>query len=349
MFGLLVEYPVDLFPQLWGNAGEGLDDGPSTRDTPDMARKPRIDFPGAWHHVMHRGARRAPIFKRDDHCTLFLECVGDAVQRSGLEVHAYALMPNHFHLLVRSPQATLSRGMKYLLASYVQRVNAERGWDGPLFRGRFKNQLVTRDDYLQHLMAYIHLNPVRAHLVARPEDECWTSYRAHMGLEAAMPWLRGDAVSTWFGGAKGLGSWVHAVQIGREAAPDGMSSDTGWFEAEREAYVAPESSEPAAVTPAPVQVPKGPEDEALLRRLCHATGTSEAQLSLSQLGRRANQARRFAVLTLVNDEGMSHREVADLLSMTVRAVASIVHRAALGGRDDSFDAWRERWASQAGE
>jgi len=290
---------------------------------------------------MHRGARRAPIFKRDDHCTLFLDCIGDAVQRSGLEVHAYALMPNHFHLLVRSPRATLSRGMKYLLSTYVQRVNIARGWDGPLFRGRFKSQLVTRDDYLRHLMAYIHLNPVRAHLVARPEDECWTSFRAHLGLEGRMPWLHDGAVREWFGGADALATWVHAVQIGREPAPDVMNRETGLF-----------GDEPASASPtgdvagfaAPPKVTPRPDVGALVRRLCHVTGVSEVQLKLARRGRSANRARRFAALTLVNEVGLSQQEVAELLATTVKAVAGIVFRAAQLGSDPSFALWRERWA-----
>ena len=68
-----------------------------------MARKPRIDYQGAWHHVMHRGARRAPVFNSDDHCGTFLGHVAAAVEVFEIEVHAYSLMPNHYHLLIRSP------------------------------------------------------------------------------------------------------------------------------------------------------------------------------------------------------------------------------------------------------
>src|SRR4051812_16842847 len=99
-----------------------------------MARRPRIDAPGCWHHVMHRGARRAPIFRDDEDCLLFLKGLEEAVDHHGLEVHAYALMPNHFHLLVRSPLGNLSKAMKHVTATFTLRANRRHRWDGPVFR-----------------------------------------------------------------------------------------------------------------------------------------------------------------------------------------------------------------------
>ena len=111
---------------------------------------------------MHRGARRAPIFVRDADCVLLLDTLGDVVDRFGLEVHAYSLMPNHYHLLVCTPAGNLSRAMRHLNGVYTQRLNRLHDWDGPVFRGRFKSQLVTEEAYRRELVAYIHLNPVRA-------------------------------------------------------------------------------------------------------------------------------------------------------------------------------------------
>jgi REP element-mobilizing transposase RayT len=89
-----------------------------------MARKPRIDFPGAWHHVMHRGARRAPIFRRDEECLRFLLEVEKAVERFGIEIHGYSLMPNHYHLLVRSLHGNLSSAMQHINGQYTQKANS---------------------------------------------------------------------------------------------------------------------------------------------------------------------------------------------------------------------------------
>ncbi len=104
-----------------------------------MARKWRIDYPGAWHHVMHRGARREAIYDDERDCILFLDLVGQTVNRFGLEVHAYALMPNHYHLLVRSVKGNLSRCMQHLNGSYARGFNSRRTCDGPVFRGRFRS------------------------------------------------------------------------------------------------------------------------------------------------------------------------------------------------------------------
>ncbi len=147
-----------------------------------MPRKQRVDFPGAWHHVMNRGRRREAVFVDDDGCQLFLDVIGAVFEHNGCEVHGYSLMPNHFHLLVRSARGDLSA------------LNRLHGWDGAVFRGRFKSQLVTDEAYLGHLLAYLHLNPVRAHLVSRPDEPSWTSHRPYLGLDRPPPLVEhGDA------------------------------------------------------------------------------------------------------------------------------------------------------------
>ena len=103
---------------------------------------------------MNRGARREPTFRDPDHCGLFLEHLGRVVKRFGLEIHAYVLMPNHFHLLVRSVRGNISESMKQLLGPYSQALNQKHGWDGPVFRGRFKNQLVSESEHLRVVIPY---------------------------------------------------------------------------------------------------------------------------------------------------------------------------------------------------
>jgi len=132
-----------------------------------MPRVKREDYEGAWHHVMKRGVRRGKVFLSDGDCWKFLEIVGEAVDDLGLEVHAFSLMPNHYHLLVRSAAGSLSRCMRHINGVYTQWLNRKQRWEGPVFRGRFKNQLVENEEYLRFLVAYIHLNPLRAHLVTR--------------------------------------------------------------------------------------------------------------------------------------------------------------------------------------
>ena len=104
---------------------------------------------------MNRGARRGPIFERNEHCLLFLDVLASVVSEFGWEVHAWSLMPNHYHLLVRSVHGNLSECMKWLGARYTRRLNDAEGWDGPTFRGRFRSELVGDEKYLRYLVAYI--------------------------------------------------------------------------------------------------------------------------------------------------------------------------------------------------
>jgi len=154
-----------------------------------MARPLRIEYPGAWYHVMNRGASGRAIFRveRDRHA--FLALLGDSAATFAVEVHAYCLMSNHYHLLLHTPRGQLSRALRHLNGVYTQRHNRTHGTDGPLFRGRFKSVLVDADTYLAALSRYIHLNPVTAGVVRRAEDYPWSSYPAYLGDAGKPEWL----------------------------------------------------------------------------------------------------------------------------------------------------------------
>ncbi len=106
-----------------------------------------------------------------------------------VEIHAFCLMGNHYHLLLRTPRAGLARAMRHLDGVYTQRFNRDTGTDGPLFRGRYRSVLVGDDSHLCCVSRYIHLNPLEAGLVARVEDYRNSSYRAYLGFDATPPWL----------------------------------------------------------------------------------------------------------------------------------------------------------------
>ena len=103
-----------------------------------MARKLRVEYPGAVYHVMNRGDRREPIFKDDKDRLNFLATLGEACQKTGWQVHAFCLMPNHFHLVLETPQGNLVAGMKWLLGTYTGRFNRRHKLFGHLFSGRYK-------------------------------------------------------------------------------------------------------------------------------------------------------------------------------------------------------------------
>jgi REP element-mobilizing transposase RayT len=138
---------------------------------------------------MNRGAARQAIFVGENDRTLFLDCLAQATDEAKVEAHAYCLMNNHFHLLVRSRDARLSEFLKRLSGRYTRLVNKRSGRDGPLFKGRATSILITSDAQLVQTSRYIHLNPVVAGLCRWPEEWTWSSARTYLGLEQPEAWL----------------------------------------------------------------------------------------------------------------------------------------------------------------
>jgi len=165
-----------------------------------MARKLRVEYPGAIYHVMNRGDRREPIFRDDADRERFVETLGEACERSGWQVHAYCLMANHFHLVVETPQPTLVAGMKWFLGTYTGRFNRRHKVFGHLFSGRYKALIVdgSGSGYLRTVCEYVHLNPARAKLL-KPEERLreyrWSSWPDYLKAPGKRPaWQRVDRV-----------------------------------------------------------------------------------------------------------------------------------------------------------
>jgi len=154
-----------------------------------MSRPLRIEFPGAVYHVTSRGDRREPIFVDDADRQNLLEVLAQAMDRFDAEVLAYCLMGNHYHFVLHTRAANLSRLMRHLNGAYTQNFNRRHQKVGHLFQGRFKAVLVDRDAYLLEVCRYVELNPVRARMVDQPADWPWSSYRAHVGVAPAPAWL----------------------------------------------------------------------------------------------------------------------------------------------------------------
>jgi REP element-mobilizing transposase RayT len=147
-----------------------------------MARPLRLEFEGAYYHVTPRGNQRDGIFFDVKDREKVLEILKRTKERYGYLLHAYALMDNHFHILIETPKANLSQIMQNVNTSYTVYINKRHKRFGHLFQGRFKGIIVDKETYLIVLTRYIHLNPVRARIVKRPEDYRWTSYREYIGV-----------------------------------------------------------------------------------------------------------------------------------------------------------------------
>ena len=202
-----------------------LDRGMHSCYTTHMARPIRVEFENAVYHVTARGNERREIYRDDDDRNCFLDTLETAVERFGLVIHAYCLLPNHYHLLLQTPRGNLSDSIGWLQTTYSVRFNRRHARSGHLFQGRFKAHLVEADSYARQLIKYIHLNPVR------PKDKRravpvqrrgelshyrWSSHRVYAGLGSASPprWLCTEWLS-YFGRTRTEAQTEYCNQIAR--------------------------------------------------------------------------------------------------------------------------------------
>jgi REP element-mobilizing transposase RayT len=164
-----------------------------------MARPLRLEFAGALYHVTSRGDGREDIYLGDKDREAFYAVLGEVCSRFNWCVHAECQMTNHYHLLVETPDANLSQGMRHLNGVYTQRFNRHHQRVGHVFQGRYKAIIVEKESYLLELARYIVLNPVRARMVHSAGDWSWSSYRATAGLMQAPEWLATDWLLAGFG------------------------------------------------------------------------------------------------------------------------------------------------------
>lgn len=175
-----------------------------------MGRAPRIDPPGGFHHVTNRGARGCTTFVDDEDRHLFLRLVAATVRRYGIEIHAFALMDNHHHLLVRCPAGGLSTAMQYLGATYTRRFNERHDFDGSLFKGRFHDEYISTEAHLLETSRYIHRNPLDRCEADRLRTDPWSSYGAYIGLAVAPAWLSRGLILGLTGGNEAYARYVEA-------------------------------------------------------------------------------------------------------------------------------------------
>ena len=149
-----------------------------------MPRPPRLWFPGAWYHIMARGNNKEAIFFADRDYRKYLQLLAETIQRHECLLHAYVLMTNHVHLMIQTGLShPIWKPVHLLHTAYTSYVNHAYGRVGHVFQGRYRSILVERDVYALELGRYIHLNPVRAHLVTELSEYPWSSYHAYVGLE----------------------------------------------------------------------------------------------------------------------------------------------------------------------
>ena len=142
-----------------------------------MARPLRIEFDGAYYHILSRGNNKSSIFREEEDCRDFLDLLDQMNDRFSIDIYAYVLMGNHYHLLLQTRYGNLSKAMQWLGTSYTRRFDIRNRQSGHLFQGRFKSILVEDDSYFMNLSCYIHRNQIRAKMVKRLSDYKHSSYQ----------------------------------------------------------------------------------------------------------------------------------------------------------------------------
>ncbi len=154
-----------------------------------MGRAQRIDVEGGWYHVMNRGVSRQAVFFDDRDRIEFGRLLNQAFERFGVEVVAYCLMTNHYHLVLHCPKARLSDAMHLIGSVYTRHANDRTGRDGPLFRGRFHAVPILNDEQLLCTVRYVHRNALDLPGVGSVAGYRWSSHRTYMGHRVQPPFL----------------------------------------------------------------------------------------------------------------------------------------------------------------
>jgi REP element-mobilizing transposase RayT len=200
-----------------------------------MSRPLRIEFEGALYHITSRGNARQSIFLDDEDRYAFFDILSKTIERTSWICHAFCLMTNHYHLILETPLANLSNGMRELNGNYTQAFNRCHDRVGHLFEGRYKSILVERDPYLKEVIRYVVLNPVRAGLVEKAEDWLWSSFRATAGLARCPDWLETEWVLNCFDHDRGRAAQEYAKFV-----RDGMKTGFQLKDAvEQQIYLGP--------------------------------------------------------------------------------------------------------------
>jgi REP element-mobilizing transposase RayT len=197
-----------------------------------MSRPIRLEFPEALYHITSRGDRREDIYDDDADREAFLKIFSKVIEQNNWYCYSYCLMSNHYHFLVQTPDANLSKGMRQLNGIYTQYYNRRHGLTGHLFQGRYKSILVDQDAYLLELSRYIVLNPVKAGMVKSVEKWVWSSYRAMVGMTPSPEWLSSEFLLSQFSKQRKT-----AIKRYRQFVSEGLKNSSIWHQLSNQVYL----------------------------------------------------------------------------------------------------------------
>jgi len=278
-----------------------------------MTRRTRSDPDGGWHHVGNRGARQHEIFLDDRDRASFVDLVADSCTSHGVEIIAYCLMGNHFHLVLHCPKGDLSGAMHHFASRYVSLFNHVHSFDGSLFNDRFWNKLIGSNEALLQTTRYVHRNPLELGLNLRRYR--WSSYPAYAGLVPMPQWLTPAVPLGVAGGARRYQDFVETDMASDKSL---IAAGVGAFAAQERAKSGPTLLEPI--------------DDSIAKLF----GVPRTEVRRAMRGRR-NTARMAAVLVAV-DRGADTNDIAAWYNVSspsgVRVMVSRARR--LAATDPAF-------------
>ena len=320
-----------------------------------MSSNPQLDVPGTLHHIIGRGIERGKIFRNIQDRQDFLSRLADLCREQNLIVYAWALMPNHFHILVRTGRQPLSASMRRLLTGYVVNFNKRHRRAGHLFQNRYKSIVCEEDPYLLELTRYIHLNPLRAGLVGNMQGLSsyrWSGHSSLMG-NVARDWQDRETILAYFGSdeekaregyerfvsdgiaqgsrpelvggglARSHGDWSQVVSLRRKG--EAVSSDARILGSSD--FVDQLLSEVGKKEKETLRLYSGKRDlPALLSRIAAGNKVEVSAICTGVRTRKVVHARKLFSQIAVRRMGYSGAEVARFLGITTSAVNRLVSR-----------------------
>ncbi len=297
-----------------------------------MARKPRVQIPGALYHVILRGNGGQTIFSDNKDRYHFYSLVGDGIERFGHRVHAFCLMNNHVHLAIQMADVPLSRIIQNLSFRYTRWVNWRLGRSGHLFQGRYKAILVDEDIYLKELTRYIHLNPVRVGIVKDPKGYPWSGHRAYLGLET-IPWLTTEWVLSQF--SKRLSharrAYERFVLEGKGIGHQGQYSSGG----ETDSRILGDDTFISRVLKQAEVIPKTKRSlDGVIREICRYYEIRKEELVSSGKNRRLSEARAMASWLVLELGICSLGELGKVTGRDITTLSSARRRLSIRSKSD---------------
>jgi len=285
-----------------------------------MSRPLRIEYRGAWYHIMNRGRRGEPVFANRGDYRQFVELLKETTEVWNLRTAAYCLMPNHYHLLVQTPDGNISRCMRHIDGVYTQRFNQRHGCDGQLFGGRYKSILLDADSYLLQLVRYIHRNPLRAGLAKGLDRYVWSSHRGYLSRSKEWDWLHKEHVFSILSKSKAnrLKRYQRFVSMEDEEAITSVYEGKRWpsvFGSERFVNTVKEKFFSRKVDEeVPQSKELAPGTDRIKRGVCEFYRIDQAELLRSRRGD-FNEPRNVAIYLTRRLRGDSLKEIGEQFQM----------------------------------